>query len=138
MNLELQKPLYVNDFDSQSYSHNWRWFTIRDLLPVRFFPRPACYVVYLDEKLHYIGSTYNIKKRFQGYKIKPVKKRWGVGGGFNPLNTAVLTPWGQCQSLFIKVRYSKKYGDWAMQELRLIRKLQPPGNCLFSTKRRVV
>lgn len=87
---------------------------------------PACYVVYLNGNLSYIGQTSNLFKRFAQYNI-----RFGFGRD-------IITPWGSVESVDIKYRPTRKYGDWAMIELRLIKKLQPSQNCAGSIKKRQV
>jgi hypothetical protein len=54
----------------------------------------ACYAIYVDGRLVYIGQA----------------------------------PWGSGSRIVVKYRQSRKYGDWAMVELRLIRRLSPSGN----------
>lgn len=85
----------------------------------------ACYVIYLDGVLTYIGQTGNFKARLANYNIRP---------GY--ADCTILTPWGPCRSIKIKVNYGRRFGDWATREVRLIRRLQPPANCVGSTKRR--
>lgn len=87
---------------------------------------PGCYVIYLDSQLMYVGQSSDICKRIASYRFR-------VGYG-----DSLLTPWGPFNSGHIKVHYSIKYGDWAMRELRLIRKLKPQLNCVGSTKKRKV
>lgn len=85
---------------------------------------PACYVAYLDGKLVYVGQTCDLYKRFYQHNI-----RFGY-------SDYVITPWGNCKKVTIKYRLSRKYGDWAMTELRLIKRLQPVQNCAGSIKKR--
>lgn len=77
----------------------------------------ACYVVFGDGRLIYIGSTINMQSRFHQHNIV-----------FARYSHSVDTPWGRFRDVTIKYRPSMKYGDWAMIELRLIRRLQPTGN----------
>jgi hypothetical protein len=109
-----------------------RWITVEPVqlpmdkspYPENFPPSPGCYVVYCDGKPVYIGQTTNLENRLYSYNF-----RYGYGGG-------ILTPWNACQKLLVKYRPSKKYGDWAMIELRLIKRLQPIFNCVGSVKKR--
>jgi hypothetical protein len=89
---------------------NWHfaWF----LIPTSFYNDPGCYVVYTDGVPIYIGQTISLKLRFRRYAIKPVE-----GGGFD-------TPWGYLENMRVKVKYARRYGEQAMLELRLIRRLQ--------------
>lgn len=80
-------------------------------------PRRACvYAIYLDGVLTYIGQTCDLRGRRSDRRI-----RWGYAN-------QVITPWGDAKEVVMKVSWSRKYGDWAMRELRLIRRLSPPGN----------
>lgn len=99
------------------------WHDMFGELPVP--AKGCCYVIYLDGVLTYIGQTGNFKQRMYGYNIHRIE--WGK---------FIKTPWGVCSTIKIKVNYGKRFADWAMRELRLIRRLQPPANCVGSTKRR--
>lgn len=91
-----------------------------------WFPheKPGAYVIYGNGKLLYVGQAINVRKRFYNYRL-----RFGYGGG-------IITPWGYFHSIVAKIHYSEKYGDWAMREIRLIRRLRPPMNCVGSIKKR--
>ena len=96
------------------------WLSI-DLLEEKLhLPMLACcYVIYFNGALKYIGSTSNLRNRFSGHSI-----RYGYGKN-------LITPWGDFDlpiRLIVKYRPSNKYGDWLMQECRLIRRLQPVFN----------
>ncbi|MGS0573485.1 GIY-YIG nuclease family protein [Xanthomonas oryzae pv. oryzicola] len=69
-------------------------------------PLPCCYVVYQGSELLYIGQTNNLRERF-GYHAGHAR----FPTGFR-----------------LKVRFGERYGDWAMRELRLIRRIRPPMN----------
>jgi hypothetical protein len=103
---------------TQFYRDGWkgsRWITCD--AAAAFFPAiPACYVVYLDGKLSYIGQTSNLQSRVSAHGI-----RLSLGGGFH-------TKWGYFSSVIFKIRYGSKMGDWAMREVRLIHRIQPPLN----------
>jgi len=101
-----------------------KWITCDPSLAFTIPALPACYVVYLDGEIKYIGQSTNVRKRLQNYNI-----RCGYGGGY-------ITPWGYFDNVRVKIKISTKYGDWAMRELRLINRLQPPLNCVGSVKRR--
>lgn len=89
------------------------------------FPeKPACYVIYLDGVLSYIGQARDIRSRLLTYKF-----RFGYG-------SSCLNIFGSFSSVKIKIRYGERFGDWAMRELRLIKRLQPPLNCVGSIKKR--
>lgn len=95
-----------------------RWFRVDPtaLMADKVQSRPGVYVVYLNEKVAYVGSTRNLRSRLGSYKM-----RLGYGVSF-------LTPWGPCRHVSVKAAYSSRYGDWLMRELRLIRRLSPPNN----------
>ena len=89
-------------------------------------PSPGCYVFFIDGQLKYIGQSSNVRARLNFY---------GIRRGYQKEN--IKTPWGDGKSVVLKVRNCRKYGDWAMIELRLLRRLQPPENCAFSKKGRI-
>ena len=77
----------------------------------------GCYAMYMDGVLVYVGQSGNVKKRFIGHKINCSRySNW------------VDTPWGKCRQFHWKIKYYAKYGKWAMQEMRLIRRLKPKFN----------
>ena len=94
---------------------NWIKYTVENNYTIE--PKPACYVVYLNGKLVYVGQSANTKKRIQNHGF-----RFGY-------SNVIYTPWGQADDVLFKVKYTKKYGDWAMIELRLIKRLKPKYNC---------
>ena len=97
----------------------WITYNVGDAGP-SFRSAPGCYVVYLDGKVAYVGQTADISRRFlTGHRFR-----------LSRYSSWINTPWGRHVGVTIKVSYSVKYGDWAMRELRLIRRLQPPQNCL--------
>lgn len=81
-----------------------RW--VRLSLAGRLPPLPCCYCVYVGSELIYIGQTSNLRDRFAYHRANSKFPK-----GFS-----------------IKARFGDRYGDWAMRELRLIRRLQPPMN----------
>lgn len=87
---------------------------------------PGCYVVFMDGELIYVGQSINVYKRFKAHKLR-----------MDYHGQTILTPWGKANSVVVKVRRPIRYGDWLGVELRLLRKLHPPGNCVYSIKRAV-
>ena len=90
-----------------------------------YFPRfglPRCagvYAVYFDDELVYIGQSCDISNRFSEHKF-----RYGYGKN-------IITPWGDVPETIrikVKVKASKRLGDWAMHEIRLIHRLRPQFN----------
>lgn len=97
----------------------WTELPERTLGINRYYPSVGgCYAIYLDGQLRYVGCAQNLRARLSTYRI-----RQGWGGGY-------FTPWGQFPSVRVKVRSSRRFGDWAMHEIRLIRRLRPSLNCL--------
>ena len=90
------------------------------------FPRlPACYVIYLDGALSYIGQASDLAVRMSSHGI-----RITYGNNY-------ATKWGHFKSVVVKARFSSRLGDWAMREIRLINRIQPPLNCVGSSRKRV-
>lgn len=68
---------------------------------------PGCYAFLIDGKVVYVGSSNNLALRMRAHR----------NCGKFPI-----------ESIELRIRPSKKYGDWAMIELRLIRRLKPVFN----------
>ena len=99
----------------------WKTYDIATLYSP--LPRvPACYVIYLDGVLSYVGQSVDFAKRMSMHGI-----RLSDGG-------SVVTKWGYFRSVVIKARFSERFGDWAMREMRLIKRLQPPFNSAGATR----
>jgi excinuclease UvrABC nuclease subunit len=79
---------------------------------------PGCYAIYVDGDLAYIGQTVNLRLRFRRYHFH------------RDASNDIVTPWGTFKDVKFKICFSRKYGDWAMRELRLIRRLQPRFNTI--------
>jgi excinuclease UvrABC nuclease subunit len=80
---------------------------------------PSVYAIYLDGELVYVGQSVDLRNRFHEHKI-----RYGYAKD-------IRLPWvdvPDTTSIQIKASASRKYGDWAMRELRLIRRLKPRFN----------
>ena len=78
---------------------------------------PACYAIYADGELVYIGQTHNLRKRLDAHGC--VVARY---------SNSFATAWGIFRGVVVKYRRIDRHGDWAMHELRLIRRLRPRGN----------
>lgn len=83
----------------------WISFTLLDNLPCW----PCCYVIYIHRKLAYIGETESLRTRM-------CKHRYGI-----------LSDLPESE-VIIKAKLCRRYGEWAMTERRLIKRLQPPLN----------
>ena len=84
---------------------------------------PACYAIYIRGELVYVGQTINLAGRMKTHGFS----RRGAG--------PTTTPWGRFFSVSAKRRRVMRYGDWAMVELRLIRRLNPRCNSQHSATR---
>lgn len=83
------------------------------------FPDEAgCYVIYFDGAIGYIGQSVCLSTRISQYRIHR-----NIFGG-----KEWVTPWGSFDSVVIKFKLGRRYGDWLMREARLIRRLKPPMN----------
>jgi hypothetical protein len=80
---------------------------------------PCVYCVQIDGITVYVGSTRQFRTRFSEHKF-----RYGYGRNIH-------LPWctiADTKKITVKVGFTKQYGDWAMRELRLIRRLKPDFN----------
>lgn len=93
-----------------------KWRTIDDLeVP----EGPGVYAIYFSNEVVYVGSSRDVRHRLYNHGINWCR-----------YSSWIMTPWGHQRSLRIKVRKSDVYGDWAMHELRLIRRLKPRFNSI--------
>lgn len=112
----------------QFYPGDWRgsrWVEFDPAFACLAPAKPACYVVYLDGVLSYVGQTTDFRKRMSQHGIDLCRYSEGYD-----------TPWGEFDDVIVKARFSSILGDWAMREIRLITRLQPPMNCVGSTRAR--
>ena len=89
--------------------------------------KPCVYALYFDGVLSYVGQTNGLSNRFSGHAI-----RYGYG-------QELITPWGdfpKTTKITVKAKFSERYGDWAMWEIRLIHRLKPVLNTHHKNKRR--
>lgn len=80
---------------------------------------PGVYVICFDGRPVYVGQSVNVKARINGHKF-----RHGYGRNIH-------TPWIELADsvpVTVKVKISRRLGDWAMWEIRLISRLQPAYN----------
>ncbi len=74
---------------------------------------PACYVLLSGKRVLYVGSAVKLFTRLvHGHKLQD---------GSIGYRNGICDP----QSLTVAYRPSVKFGDWAMVEIRLIRRLRP-------------
>lgn len=123
------KLLLKAQYEQNRIGRNWYRF---GLLSLYKLPRlPCCYVVYGDGKIVYIGSTVDLRKRFDTGGHKPTSFTVRVGGKIVDM---YKSPWGEFTDLYIKVRFSDFIGDWAQKEIYLIYRLRPSGNLTYNWK----
>jgi len=96
----------------------------------RYWNAPECagvYVIFADDEPIYVGSSGNLKSRLRSHRVIP-----GYG-------TGVDTPWGRvpgARDCHIRIKRAQKYGEWAMIELRLIKRLSPRFNVVGVNQRK--
>lgn len=97
----------------------------------RNFPDvPACYAIYIDGEVAYVGQSFRLSSRLSSYHIHV--NLFGVRA-----DDWWVTPWGKFAHVRIKFKRSRRYGDWLMREARLIRRLKPRFND-YGVKKAVV
>jgi len=77
------------------------------------------YVIYFDGRPVYVGQSFSVAGRIPGHRF-----RYGYARN-------IYTPWGVIPdsiNVTVKVKLSRRLGDWAMWEIRLIARLQPEFN----------
>lgn len=100
---------------------NWEAFYV-DVRLQDFRREPATYVIFGDGVTQYVGSTKNLRARMSR-RLPTVLQM-----GRSHWDWKVRTEWGDFDTFEMKARYSTKYGDWLMRELRLIKRLKPACN----------
>ena len=102
------------------------WETF-NLMPREKLPPVACvYAVYFDDRLVYIGSSVDVRNRFSEHKIRHGYRK------------NIITPWcdvPNTTAITLKIKRSKRRGDWAMWEIRLIHRLRPEFNSQHKGRR---
>ena len=85
------------------------------------------YAIYIGGELVYVGQSVDVQNRFHGHNLR---------FGYSP---CILTPWGEYPintPITVKVKLSRRRGDWAMWEIRLIHRLRPIFNRQYLGRRR--
>src|SRR5690242_8736790 len=96
-----------------------RWITVDYFGP--FNPEPACYAIYdKAEGLVYIGETINMAQRINGHGF--ICSRYS--------QSLIARSWKNFRfsDIMFKIKYSKRLGEEAMTERRLIHRLKPKLN----------
>lgn len=107
----------------------WQQFDILDYGPngrLSIPARPGVYVIYFDGRPVYVGQSANLRARVSGHRI-----RHGYG-------KTIHTPWEELPhtaAVTVKVKCSRRIGDWAMWEIRLIARLRPEFNVHHQCRR---
>lgn len=98
----------------------WRSFTWENTYVIPSFVQGAgVYAIYLDGDLVYIGSSENLRSRVRQH---------GRGFHGNIFTTKLETQFGNCNRVTFKIKLARRFGEWPMREMRLIRRLKPCGN----------
>lgn len=85
--------------------------------------KPGVYVIKFNNEVVYIGQSNNLRSRITRHQI-----RYGYARN-------IITPWGDVSDttrVTCKYRVSRRLGDWAMWEIRLIDRLQPRFNKTYT------
>lgn len=94
-----------------------RWITFGFEEPEDLPHVTCCYVVLSPGwGPVYVGQTVNLRTRFKQHGFRIVDGRW------------VSKKRGAWKALVFKRRIVERFGDWAMHERRLIRRLRPSHN----------
>ncbi len=104
-----------------------RWTTFNPMTTLDAPAKPAVYVFYIGGEPVYIGQTANLRNRLSNHRIRHGYAR------------NIVTPWLTVRddvSVYGKAKITKRFGDWAMWELRLIKRLRPMFNGTFVNERR--
>lgn len=86
-------------------------------------PKPGVYVIYFDDEVVYIGQSNNLLARIARHRFRHGYAR------------NIRTPWADVPDtvrVYCKYRISRRLGDWAMWEIRLIHRLKPRFNKTFN------
>lgn len=102
------------------------WF---EVYPGRIPSWPGAYVVYFNGEIVYVGSSTDLQKRVRLY-FRRTRPNLNLA---DPLHRRprFQTPWGQEHdgaAVRVKVKLSRRNGDWLMREWRLISRLRPMFN----------
>lgn len=81
-----------------------RWISVADPQNPTWYG-PCCYVIQENGVAIYVGSTLDFKKRMLGHRKTLLPRLEG--------------------KVTIKIHRGHRYGDWAMREMRLIKRLNP-------------
>ncbi len=81
---------------------------------------PHVYAIYVDGRLIYVGSSADLPNRMCQYAFKATGDgQWSC----RVRNRRIVAA-----EIYLMVKKSRKYGQWLMDEARLIRRLRPEMN----------
>jgi excinuclease UvrABC nuclease subunit len=103
-----------------------RWITGCPIACKNLPNTPSVYCLIINNRTVYVGSTRRLKSRFYEHKI-----RYGY---FKNIHF----PWcdiPDTSTVILKYKKSLTYGDWVMDEMRLIKKLKPIFNVAHKNPR---
>jgi hypothetical protein len=98
----------------RSQGSRWRTITATDQ---DYPPFAGVYVFLIDNKPAYIGSSKNLRFRLREYQVR-----------LSFLGDSIITPWGTHTNVSLKVKFSRRKGEWLFDEYRLIDRLRPTHN----------
>lgn len=83
---------------------------------------PGVYVFIRDGRVVYVGQSVSLRARLTNYRPTylgpPNYGEAAIGWKYHPIQRGCV----------LKISESKRWGDWLMRELRLIRRLKPEHN----------
>ena len=103
------------------------WQSVDPFKPWTVPNRPGVSVIYFNGIPGYVGQSNNMRGRFSTHKIQHTYARF------------IRTPWHTFSDdveITAKVKVSRRLGDWAMWEIRLIQRLKPGFNQKLLSKSR--
>jgi hypothetical protein len=106
---------HIGDFIRDT-AHTSQWVTHNPFSPATLPAGAAVYVILIDGVAVYVGQSQRLRTRFYEHKF-----RYGYARN-------LITPWGvfdDSKNIIVKCKTSKRIGDWAMWEIRLIHRLKP-------------
>lgn len=96
---------------------NWKTFPI---IGAQELPTgPGIYVILVDGEAVYVGQSMRLRERIFSHKFRMAYSKH------------IILPWDYVENhrtVTIKCKESRRIGDWAMWEIRLIHRLRPAFN----------
>lgn len=108
----------------QTIGRNWRY--VDPFHAWRFMPAdlPGVYAFSFGPRLIYVGQSRDLRTRLRTHGLYSARDDFGL---------YVYTPWGIMRSspannVTLRIRVSKRSGDWLMHERRIIARTRPQFN----------